>query len=305
MTQFDDEAPSATSSAAHLFDEIALYGVTPGSDERDYRPLPEAEVAEAQINGLMQTMGDLFAGTRLEEEAEEMLWSLVNSFHRRIVHAQKRLDDNEMKQKDAQREQDGSEIRSVELERLVDEGHSLTEIRNTFEAMRDIAGENFHVQTGKAWTPRSGSKVSHQTLTAAMIDSRDYLSAKRRSETETHCPAGTKIAFTGGLDFNQVDPIWDALDKAKAKYPDIVLIHGGNPKGAELIAAKWAANRGVTAVVFKPDWVKHQKAAPFKRNDAMLAVMPQGVIATPGTGITENLVDKARKLGIKVMRVGA
>src|SRR3546814_8643579 len=74
----------------------------------------------------------------------------------------------------------------------------------------------------------------------------------------------------------------------------MVLLHGGAPRGAELIAAKWADNRGVQQVVFKPDWARHQKAAPFKRNDAMLEVMPIGVIAFPGSGITENLVDKAR-----------
>jgi hypothetical protein len=32
--------------------------------------------------------------------------------------------------------------------------------------------------------------------------------------------------------------------------------------------------------------------------------MPIGVIACPGTGITENLVDKARALGILVKRIG-
>ena len=138
-----------------------------------------------------------------------------------------------------------------------------------------------------------------------MIDSRDLLSAKRRKETETHCPEGTKIAFSGGIEFNEVTPIWTVLDKAKAKYPDMVLIHGESPKGAELIAARWAATRNVTAVVFRPDWTRHGTAAPFKRNDQMLEIVSQGLIATPGTGISESLVDKARKLGVTVMRVGA
>ena len=304
--EFSSEHHSPTPSpTARLLDDYALYGVRPGSDERDTRELPDADLVEANINALMETMGDIFAGTRLEDETPELLWSLVNTFHRRIAHSQKRLDDIEMKQRESQREQDGSEIRSVELERLIDEGRSLTQARDAFEAMRDWAAENYHVQTGSPWLPRTGSKTSHQSLTAAMIDSRDFLSAKRRKETETNCPEGTKIAFAGGLDFNAVTPIWTALDKAKAKYPDMVLIHGGSPKGAELIAARWAATRNVTAVVFKPDWIRHGKAAPFKRNDQMLEIVPQGLIATPGTGITENLVDKARKLGITVMRVGA
>jgi hypothetical protein len=37
------------------------------------------------------------------------------------------------------------------------------------------------------------------------------------------------------------------------KYPDMVLLHGGTPKGAEMISARWADTRGVTQMVFKPD----------------------------------------------------
>jgi hypothetical protein len=36
----------------------------------------------------------------------------------------------------------------------------------------------------------------------------------------------------------------------------------------------------------------------FKRNDAMLEVLPIGVIDFPGTGIEDNLADKAKMLGI-------
>ena len=60
--------------------------------------------------------------------------------------------------------------------------------------------------------------------------------------------------------------------------------------------------RGVTQVAFKPDWTKHAKAAPFKRNDAMLDALPVGVLVFPGNGIQENLADKAKKLGIPVMK---
>ena len=113
----------------------------------------------------------------------------------------------------------------------------------------------------------------------------------------------TKIALTGGLEFNDVSLIWDRLDKVHAKHPDMVLLHGGSPTGTELIAAKWAANRKVPQIAFKPDWTKYAKAAPFKRNDAMLAVLPIGVMQFPGTGIQDNLADKAKKLGIPVWKV--
>jgi len=58
----------------------------------------------------------------------------------------------------------------------------------------------------------------------------------------------------------------------------------------------------VTQVAFKPDWTKHAKAAPFKHNDAMLDVLPVGLLVFPGNGIQENLADKAKKLGIPVMK---
>jgi hypothetical protein len=146
--------------------------------------------------------------------------------------------------------------------------------------------------------------VNHRTLTAAMIDSRDFIAAKRRSETEIMLPAGPKVAFTGGLDFNDHRLIWDQLDRVHTKHPDMVLLHGGSPKGAERIAARWADHRKVPQIAFRPDWAKHAKAAPFKRNDAMLAALPIGVLVAPGSGIQANLADKARRLGIPVSRIG-
>lgn len=80
----------------------------------------------------------------------------------------------------------------------------------------------------------------------------------------------------------------------------MVLLHGATPTGAERAAACWADARGVRQVLFRPDWNRHRNAAPFKRNDAMLEALPTGVIIFPGTGIQDNLADKARKLGIAV-----
>ena len=39
--------------------------------------------------------------------------------------------------------------------------------------------------------------------------------------------------------------------------------------------------------------------------DEAVNLLPKGVIAFPGSGITENLVDKARQLGIPVQRIAA
>jgi hypothetical protein len=65
----------------------------------------------------------------------------VNLFHRAADRVQRELDDNEDSQKRSQKEQDGSEIRSVELERLVAEGLTLIERRNSMELFRDMAAD--------------------------------------------------------------------------------------------------------------------------------------------------------------------
>ena len=66
-----------------------------------------------------------------------------------------------------------------------------------------------------------------------MIDSRDFLNAKKLTETQVLLPPGPRVAFTGGADCNDHRRIWDALDKVRAKHSEMVLLHGAGPKGAE------------------------------------------------------------------------
>ena len=304
-TEYDDtsfEPPHASSPTGHVLTELQLYGHRPFQDEPDPRPLPDAQTIAVSAADIFDALVVALGDTRLEPDLEELLWSTVNIFHRAVSRIERELDDNEQAQKRGQREQDGSEVRSVELERRTAEGITLIERRNCMEFFRDQAAEQFERHTGSTWRPRSGSMVNHRTLTSAMIDSRDFLAAKRRTESEVLMPAGPKVAFTGGLNFNDHQLIWDRLDKVHAKHRDMVLLHGGSPKGAERIAARWADHRKVPQIAFKPDWTKHAKAAPFKRNDQMLEILPVGVMVFPGTGIQENLADKARKMGIPVWR---
>ena len=293
-----------SSPTDHLLQELQLYGYRPFEDEPDPRPLPEGRVIAGSIADIFDALVVALSDTRLEPDLEELLWGTVNLFHRATDRIERELDDNEIAQRRLQREQDGSEVKSVELERLTAQGQTLLERRNAFELMRDQAAEHYERQVGKAWLPRSGSKVNHRNLTSAMIDSRDFIMAKKRAEQEVLLPPGPKIAVTGGLDFNDHRLIWAKLDQVHGKHPDMVLIHGKSPKGAEKIASLWAKNRNVPQIGFAPDWTKHGRAAPFKRNDEMLNVVPKGVLHFAGTGINDNLADKAKKLGIPVWKFG-
>ncbi len=298
MTTDRFEDSPAESPTASLLTELQLFGHRPFSDEPDPRPLPD----EPRVHGAMVDIFDALVATlvdtRLEPDLDDLLWAMVNLFHRTVDRVERELDDNEQAQRHSQRDQDGSEVLSTELERLLAQGLTLIERRNAYEFMRDHAAELFEVHTGSHWHPRSGSLVNRKALTSAVIDSRDFVAARRRAETQVMMPAGTRIGFTGGYDSNDHAAIWAVLDKVHAKHPDMVLLHGGSPKGAERIAACWADKRRVAQVVFKPDFNRHKQAAPFKRNDQLLEALPIGLIVFPGTGIVDNLADKARKHGI-------
>lgn len=291
------------SPTQHILEELELYGYRPFEDEPDPRPLPEGNLVAGAIADIFDALIATLEDTRLEPDLDDLLWSTVNLFHRANERVERELDDNEVAQRRSQERQDGSEVRSVELERLISEGRCLLERRDAFELMRDQAAEHYERQMRKSWRPRTRSLVNHRNLTATMIDSRDHIAAKARADAAVYLPVGPKIAFSGG-DSSDHQKIWAKLDQAHAKHPDMVLLHGGSPKGAEKIAECWAKARKVTQIAFKPDWALHGKAAPFKRNDVMLETMPVGVIIFPGGGIQDNLADKARKLGIPVYRSG-
>lgn len=297
-TSLDLETAPTASATDHVLAELQLYAHRPFEAEPDPRPLPDANTVVGAVADIFDALVATLSDTRLEPDLESLLWSTVSLFHRAVARIERDLDANEQAQKTSQRVQDGSEIRSVELEQLIAEGLTLVERRNAMELFRDQAAELFATHTGSAWRPRTGSLLSHRTLTAAMIDSRDFLAARRRAETELLLPQGPKIALSGGLDFEDHRLIWDCLDKVHAKHPDMVLLHGGSRTGTDRIAACWANHRKVPHIAFEPQWTTYAKAAPFKRNDEMLAVLPIGALIFPGNGIQDNFADKAKKLGI-------
>ena len=111
--------------------------------------------------------------------------------------------------------------------------------------MRDAVADAYRTETGDTWRPRRGSNVSQTGhLTSAAIDARDFMRARKDRETRAHLPEGTLVAIAGGKQVTDVAAVIARLDRAKAKYADIILVHGGGP-GIERIAAQWAERNGV------------------------------------------------------------
>ena len=159
--------------------------ITPSTATPIRAPCPSRASRQSAIADIFDALVATFADTRLEPNLDPLLWSTVNLFHRAIDRIERELDDNQQSQRRGQEAQDGSEVRSVELERLTAEGQTLTERRNAFEFLRDEAASHYERHTHALWRPRTGSKVSHKHLTAAMIDSRDFIAARKRAERET------------------------------------------------------------------------------------------------------------------------
>ena len=89
-------------------------------------PIPARCPIPASFDGAISDIFDILAGafqdTRLEPDLDDLLWHLTDLFHKKSARVQRQLEDNEDRQKRSQQEQDGSEIRSVELERLIAPG---------------------------------------------------------------------------------------------------------------------------------------------------------------------------------------
>ena len=293
------ETQTASSTAA-VRENAALFGASPERDEFDSRDIWDADDATEALAEAIRVIVDgvTVEGTQLADEREALLWGFVNMLHGQVTRLDRAVDKIVPEMRDLERAQDGNEVKAWELQLLTDRARNLGDRRDAFETMRDTAAEAYRLHTGEVWRPRHGSHASQTgTLTSAAIDARDFRRARKDRETRAHLPEGTLVAITGGKDIADADAVWTTLDRAKAKYGDMILLHGGGP-GVEKIAASWAEARGVNQVICRPDWNAHGKAAPFRRNDELLNFLPKGVIAFPGSGITGNLVDKARQLGI-------
>lgn len=204
------EPDHSTSPTGHAIEELELYGYRPSEDEADPRITPEDHVIQGAVSDIFDALISTMADTSLDFDLDEILWSTVNTFHRAVERIETKLDDNEQAQKRLQREQDGSEVKSVQLETLIGAGQSLIERRDSMETFRDTAADIYLRTTGTPWSQRSGSRVNHRQMTSAMIDSRDFIAAKRRADNEVLLPAGPKIAFSGGGHHRSPDDLGQA-----------------------------------------------------------------------------------------------
>ncbi|MDG6719306.1 SLOG family protein, partial [Staphylococcus aureus] len=134
-------------------------------------------------------------------------------------------------------------------------------------------------------------------LTASMIDGADYLAARAAKRRDEHNPSGPIVAFSGGMEWHDHEQLFERLDQIKRRIPSMVLMTTAMNKGADAIAASWAASREVKLVRMFLD-KRHGNRGGFLRNDRIASLRPVEAIVCEGSGVQIDFARKLRTAGV-------
>ena len=287
--------------------DLAGFSIQPAPfNDTDF---PGEEASERTLAAVWSDLFALFADTALEADAEDIAWGFVNLFHRAASRKSAQVDRASDEIRALLASADGSEVHSSNLEEQVERAQAAEASMLAFEHMREVAATLYREETGASWKPMSGSRVAHgRSLTSAVIDARDFLKVRAERRRAALTPEGTAVVFAGGrATFGTTeeakayaDNIWATLDRVREQVPDMLLVHGGDGKGADRLAASWAERHEVQQLTFGLDRRLGARAG-FKRNEQMLDMRPRYVVAFPGNGVTERLVIEAKARRITVV----
>lgn len=299
-----------TTTLAAELEQLELGHLSIGRFETDHSTdLPDEHAVEQTLAAIWSDLLALFPETAIEEDAEEIAWGLVNLFHRAAAKRNIQVDRATDEIRCLLASADGSEVHSGELERQIVRARAAEAAMLCLETFREAAARLYFDETGSSWRPATGSRLNHGAkLTSAVIDGRAFVRARAEGRRKAAMPDGTPILFAGGrLSFGTAEDaktvanhVWDALDKVRERVADMVLVHGGDSKGLDRIAAAWAERRKVPQVAFALDRRLGARAG-FRRNEQMLALSPRCLVAFAGNGVLERLVISAKQKGIHVV----
>lgn len=111
-----------------------------------------------------------------------------------------------------------------------------------------------------------------------------------------------RLLVCGGRAYADRAKVFAALDRVDGRRPVSVLIHGA-ARGADTLAAEWAAARGVAIEPYPADWkMLGLIAGPMRNMQMLIEGKPEGVVAFPGGRGTSDMVRRAEAAGVKVWR---
>lgn len=288
---------------------LDLGGLSIGPAPVTNNDFPDGEAVVQTLEAVWSDLFALFAGTALETDAEDLGWAFVNLFHRSATRKSTALDRATDEIRALLATADGSEVHTHDLETQVERAQCAEHAMLSLEEMREVAAGLYLNEFGSSWKPISSSRHNHGAmLTSALVQGRDFLRARAESKRRAAMPEGTPVIFAGGRTRHPTESdalmlgqnIWATLDRVRDRVPTMVLVHGGDDKGADRIASSWAERHAIPQVAFSLD-MRLGARAGFKRNERMLSLDPRYVIAFPGNGVLERLVIEAKARRITVV----
>lgn len=245
----------------------------------DPRPHP-AEDALMQLGQVLMTeLLDLIGDTALEDFQAVLCEALIGAFHSASQRLDREADRGRDEIRRLLRDFDASEVADTDLQDATRRARAADVAGMAADLVRDAASQTYRVATGEVWTPWRGS-VRPSRISAAQVEAREAIRSVKARRGRLVDPGAAVVAFRAaphadtGLDGGRV---FDALNWALETWPDMALATSG-ARGPEKLALGWAAQKGVKLVLAKPDFGRDGRAAPFRANDALLALEPVCVL---------------------------
>lgn len=290
---------TATPEFQAVFGDPLAVSITQPGEEPGEHDMPEPFAAQAECGGVIAAIFDLFTGTRLEPLGAEIAWGFVNSFHFVAGKLERREDAIALELGDLARHPDMSEVYNSELEEKQLLCQSLAEQRAAIECMRDYAAEMYRVQSGWPWSPARGSKASSAS-SASQIAALDFLRARELATREKHSPKGPVVVFSGPAQWHDWETLWARLDEIKARVPHMTLVTTGQRKGADAIAAAWAARPENSVPLVAYGLYGSGRKTAFTRNRKLAELKPVEALLCEGSGLQANLYQVLREANVPI-----
>lgn len=284
---------------------------------QDIRPHPTA-AALAQLGGaLMTELLDLLLGTALEDHVVTICETFIGGLHAGTQRLEREADRARDALARRLRDFDGSEVADQDLQDAKRTADAADVAIRSLEFVRDAAAEVYAQATGEVWSPWRGSVRAHG-VTAAQVDAQAALRAAQARRRSGADPGDCVVAFRAApqaIAPEDASRIFDALNWALSQWPGMSLALTGAP-GGERLAKRWAQQKHVRLVLARPDFERHGRAAPFRANDALMALEPVCVLVlgrslaataheAAAFGPALNLAQMAHERGVRCVRLRA
>lgn len=112
-----------------------------------------------------------------------------------------------------------------------------------------------------------------------------------------------RVLVCGGRDYDDRERLFSILDTAHMANPIVDLVVG-DARGADSLARAWATERKVRMDVYLADWDYYgNNAGPIRNQEMLDQGKPHLVIAFPGGKGTADMMRRAKKASVPVVRV--